>query len=111
MQIEPSPDVIGAEIQGVDLTQPLSDAKFSRIEAAFNRYAVICFPPTMPCRRKRSTASRICARFIRWRGAAHAPAPGRKIRPCGVNSLPSFIQSRARIRTRGASASTSARAK
>ena len=44
MQIEPSPDVIGAEIQGVDLTQPLSDAEFSRIEAAFNRYAVICFP-------------------------------------------------------------------
>ena len=44
MQIEPSPDVIGAEIQGVDLTQPLSDAEFSRIEAAFNRHAVICFP-------------------------------------------------------------------
>jgi taurine dioxygenase len=44
MQIVPSPDVIGAEIQGVDLAQPLSDAEFSRIEAAFNQHAVICFP-------------------------------------------------------------------
>ncbi len=44
MQIVPSPDVIGAEIQGVDLAQPLSDADFRQIEAAFNRHAVICFP-------------------------------------------------------------------
>ena len=44
MQIVPSPDVIGAEIQGVDLSQPLADADFSRIEAAFNQHAVICFP-------------------------------------------------------------------
>ena len=44
MQIVPSPDVIGAEIQGVDLAQPLSDATFSRIEAAFNTHAVVCFP-------------------------------------------------------------------
>ena len=44
MQIVPSPDVIGAEIQDVDLAQPLPDADFARIEAAFNRHAVICFP-------------------------------------------------------------------
>ncbi len=44
MQIVPSPDVIGAEIQGVDLAQPLADAVFSRIEAAFNTHAVVCFP-------------------------------------------------------------------
>ena len=44
MQIVPSPDVIGAEIQDVDLAQPLSDADFDRVEAAFNQYAVICFP-------------------------------------------------------------------
>ena len=44
MQIVPSPDVIGAEIQGVDLAQPLADADFARIEAAFNQHAVICFP-------------------------------------------------------------------
>ncbi len=44
MQIVPSPDVIGAEIRGVDLAQPLSTAEFSRIEAAFNQRAVICFP-------------------------------------------------------------------
>lgn len=44
MQIVPSPDVIGAEIQGVDLAQPLSDAEFGHVEAAFNKHAVICFP-------------------------------------------------------------------
>jgi taurine dioxygenase len=44
MQIVPSADVIGAEIQDVDLSRPLSDADFSDIEAAFNKHAVICFP-------------------------------------------------------------------
>jgi len=44
MRIEPSPNVIGAKIHGVDLSQPLSDADFERIEAAFNAHAVICFP-------------------------------------------------------------------
>lgn len=44
MQIVPSSDVIGAEIQDVDLAQPLLQADFARIEAAFNRHAVICFP-------------------------------------------------------------------
>ena len=43
MEIVPSPDVIGAEIQDVDLAKPLPDAKFSRIEAAFNKHAVLCF--------------------------------------------------------------------
>ena len=44
MQIVPSQDVIGAVIEGADLAQPLSDAAFARIEAAFNKYAVLCFP-------------------------------------------------------------------
>ena len=44
MEIVPSPDVIGAEIEDVDLAQPLSDAEFSRIEAAFDKHAVLCFP-------------------------------------------------------------------
>lgn len=43
MEIAPSPDVIGAEIQDVDLAKPLPDAEFSRIEAAFNKHAVLCF--------------------------------------------------------------------
>jgi taurine dioxygenase len=43
MEIVPSPDVIGAEIYGVDLAQPLPDAEFGRIEAAFNKHAVLCF--------------------------------------------------------------------
>jgi len=43
MEIVPSQDVIGAEIQGLDLGQPLSDAEFGRVEAAFNKHAVLCF--------------------------------------------------------------------
>ena len=43
MEIVPSPDIIGAEIDGVDLAQPLTDAEFGRIEAAFNKHAVLCF--------------------------------------------------------------------
>ena len=44
MQIVPSPDIIGAEIHGVDLAQPLDAAAFAQIEAAPNKHAVICFP-------------------------------------------------------------------
>ena len=44
MKIVPSADVIGAVIEDVDLACPLSDADFARIEAAFNKHAVICFP-------------------------------------------------------------------
>jgi taurine dioxygenase len=43
MNIVPSQNVIGAEIADIDLAQPLSDADFSKIEAAFNKHAVICF--------------------------------------------------------------------
>lgn len=43
MAIAPSPDVIGAEICGVDLARPLSEAEFGCIEAAFNTHAVLCF--------------------------------------------------------------------
>lgn len=42
MEILRSPDVIGAEIHGVNVAQ-LSDADFGRIEAAFNAHAVLCF--------------------------------------------------------------------
>src|ERR1041385_254609 len=43
MHIVPSDDVIGAEVAGVDLAEPLPDADFARIEAAFNTHAVLCF--------------------------------------------------------------------
>jgi taurine dioxygenase len=43
MRIVPSQDVIGAEIDDLDLAQPLSNDAFSRIESAFNTHAVICF--------------------------------------------------------------------
>jgi taurine dioxygenase len=42
MEIVPSPDVIGAEMQDVNLAR-LSEAEFARIEAAFNKHAVLCF--------------------------------------------------------------------
>jgi len=44
MQITPSQNVIGAEITDVDLGQNLSAAEFGRIEDAFNRHSVVCFP-------------------------------------------------------------------
>ena len=44
MQISPSQNVIGAEITDVDLGQNLSAAEFDRIEDAFNRHSVVCFP-------------------------------------------------------------------
>ncbi|HEX3171807.1 MAG TPA: TauD/TfdA family dioxygenase [Burkholderiales bacterium] len=44
MQITPSRNVIGAEITDVDLGQSLSAAEFGRIEDAFNRHSVVCFP-------------------------------------------------------------------
>jgi len=44
MQISPSQNVIGAEITDVDLGQNLSAAEFGRIEDAFNRHSVVCFP-------------------------------------------------------------------
>jgi taurine dioxygenase len=44
MKITTSRDVIGAEIRGVDLAQPLSAEAFGRIDAAFNDHGVVCFP-------------------------------------------------------------------
>ena len=37
MRIVPSADVIGAEIQDVNLAQPMSDETFAQIESAFER--------------------------------------------------------------------------
>ena len=34
---------LGHEIRGLDLSQPLDDATFAEIEAAYDRYGVICF--------------------------------------------------------------------
>lgn len=41
--VRPLNPVIGAEIEGVDLAQPLSDAQFAEIEAAFNAHHVLIF--------------------------------------------------------------------
>ena len=44
MRIVPSGDVIGVQIQDVDLSQPMSEETFARVEAAFDTHAVICLP-------------------------------------------------------------------
>ncbi len=43
IEIRESGDVIGADVYGVDLSQPLSDETFSALEAAFNERSVLCF--------------------------------------------------------------------
>jgi len=42
--IAPLHPLFAAEISGLDLREPLSEAGFAEIEAAFNRYAVLVFP-------------------------------------------------------------------
>ncbi len=44
ISIQPLSDVLGARIEGVDLSQPLSDADFRTIEAALHRHCFIMFP-------------------------------------------------------------------
>jgi taurine dioxygenase len=41
--VKPSASCLGAEIAGVDLSQPLSDEVFGRILDVFHQYSVICF--------------------------------------------------------------------
>jgi taurine dioxygenase len=43
LTIKPSGAVLGAEITGVDLSQPLDDATFNQFLAAFLQYEVVCF--------------------------------------------------------------------
>lgn len=42
MKIVASSDVIGADVQGVDLAQPVSPTTFAAPEAAFHARAVLC---------------------------------------------------------------------
>jgi taurine dioxygenase len=43
IRIRPLNPVIGAEVEGVELSRPLSDAQFAEIEAAFNAHHVLIF--------------------------------------------------------------------
>ena len=43
LDLRPSDSATGAEIYGLDLSQPLSDAAFAEISAAFDRYSVLAF--------------------------------------------------------------------
>lgn len=44
MQIIPSGATLGAQIEGIDLAQPLSDADFRTILRALGQHGVLCFP-------------------------------------------------------------------
>ena len=44
MQIIPSGEVLGAQIEGIDLGQPLGDAEFRAILRALGAHGVLCFP-------------------------------------------------------------------
>ena len=48
IQVTPCSPVIGAEIRGVDLTQPLSDDQWNEVLDAFHEYAVIFFRDQRP---------------------------------------------------------------
>lgn len=43
IQVKPTGSALGAEVIGADLTQPLDDATFAQIRAAFYRYEVLYF--------------------------------------------------------------------
>src|SRR5438552_10848934 len=43
LEIVPTDAALGAEIRGVDLAQPLDDARFAAIERAFSEHGVIFF--------------------------------------------------------------------
>ena len=44
LTIEPSKEVLGARVVGVDLNQPLSERDFARVLRALGEYGVLCFP-------------------------------------------------------------------
>ena len=48
MQIRPSDATLGAEVTGVDLRNPLSDADFAEIENAWHAHGVLIFPGQAP---------------------------------------------------------------
>src|SRR5215471_18102545 len=44
MTIEPTGQILGATVRGVDLAKPLDEADFSTILVALGRHGVLCFP-------------------------------------------------------------------
>jgi taurine dioxygenase len=44
MTIEPTGQILGATVRGVDLAKPLGEADFSTILVALGRHGVLCFP-------------------------------------------------------------------
>ena len=42
IEVIPSGDALGAEVRGIDLSDPLDDKTFLDLEAAFNEHSVIC---------------------------------------------------------------------
>ena len=44
MSVEPLHECLGARITGVDLSTPLDDETTVQIQAALDRYSLLCFP-------------------------------------------------------------------
>ena len=44
IEVVPLSDVLGARITGLDLSQPLADASFARIERALHEHCIVVFP-------------------------------------------------------------------
>lgn len=44
LKIEPTGEILGARVTGVDLKQPLSDADFAAVLRALGEHGVLCFP-------------------------------------------------------------------
>src|SRR5215213_1924983 len=44
LNIEPTPQILGARVTGIDLAQPLSPRDFAAIFAALAQHGVLCFP-------------------------------------------------------------------
>jgi alpha-ketoglutarate-dependent 2,4-dichlorophenoxyacetate dioxygenase len=44
LTVTPLTPVFGAEVTGVDITEPLDDAAFAKIRAAFDSYSILVFP-------------------------------------------------------------------
>ena len=65
--ITPAPSGFGAEIRGVDLRQPIDEARYREIEAALSRHGVIFFRD-QPLQEAHQEA------FIRWFGPPNALA-------------------------------------
>ena len=79
LTIEPTGEILGATVRGVDLSQPLSEPDFGRILLALGSHGVLRFPdqhlescPTVPMSSHRSPVDGASRSRVRaWRNRHH----------------------------------------